>query len=355
MGKASPLTVSFPSLEPYGWNARWDALYSAAVAERGAPADGFVPGRVVRHDGVAVMVATSDGTRSIPVFATVDPQPVVGDWVVCASDVVVATLERTSLLRRRDPGKPVEQPLVANVDVVLVVSGLDRPLRAGRIRRAVATSWDAGAVPVLILTKADRFQDIDAALAIVEEASPGVDVVVTSTVTGLGIDRVLELAGDRTIVLMGESGAGKSSLTNALVGSDVAVIGDVRAEDAKGRHTTTTRQIHLLPSGGVLVDTPGVRALGLWADTEAVAASFDDIEELALSCRFNDCHHAGEPGCAVAAAVAAGTLTAGRLEAWASLLREAEAMERRSDPQAQRSHGRRFARVTKDAQRRKGR
>jgi ribosome biogenesis GTPase len=291
------------------------------------------------------------------VFATVDPQPVVGDWVVCTPDAVIATLDRTSLLRRRDPGRPVEQPLVANVDTVLVVCGLDRPVRRGRIRRAVATAWDAPAEPVVVLTKADRFpaDEIEAAVEVAEGAGTGIDVVVTSTLTGQGVDDLRQRAAGRTIVLLGESGAGKSSLTNALVGADVAVVGAVRARDTKGRHTTTTREIHLLPGGGVLVDTPGVRALGLWTDPDAVAATFDDLEELAESCHFSNCRHQGEPGCAIALAVANGEVTPERLDAWLALRREAEALARRADPPAQRAQGKRFARITKDAQRRKNR
>jgi ribosome biogenesis GTPase len=351
------LTVSHAPLVPYGWNARWEALFTEARDQRREDNSACLPGRVARHDGVAVTVITDDGPRALPVFAMVDPQPIVGDWVVCTTDVVVATLPRTSLLRRQDPEKPVEQALVANVDMVLVVCGLDRPVRAGRIRRAVATAWEAGAVPVVVLAKADRVsaKELDAAREEATESGPGVDVLTTSAVTGLGIDELRALAVDKTLVLMGESGAGKSSLTNALIGEDVAVVGDVRSVDAKGRHTTTTRQLHLLPTGGVLVDTPGVRALALWTDPDAVAETFDEVEELALQCRFSDCRHDGEPGCAVVAAVASGELPAARFEAWVALRREAEAIARRSDPQAMRTYGRHFARVTKDAQKRKGR
>jgi len=352
-----PALNDLSSLEPYGWGPRWEALYADALAD-GVGTTDVQPGRVVRHDGVAVAVVTPIGQPSLPVRASLDPQPVVGDWVVCSPEAVVGLLPRSSLLRRREPGRPVEQPLVANVDMVLVVCGLDRPVRPGRIRRAIATAWDANATPVVVLSKTDLVADpaeLDASAATAAEAGPGIDIVRTSTRTGEGMDELRQLAVDRTIVLLGESGAGKSSLTNALVGTDVAVIGEVRADDRKGRHTTTTRQIHLLPTGGVLVDTPGVRALGLWTDPEAVAATFEDIEELATTCRFNDCRHAGEPGCAVAMAIEAGELSAERVEAWAALLREAEALDRRTDPQAQRAWGRHGSRMVKDAQKRKGR
>ena len=347
------MTEQFANLAPYGWSPRWQALFSTAAEHR----EELTPGRVVRHDGVAVVVARAGDQRQWPVHATVDPQPVVGDWVVCSSDAVVGVLDRSSLLRRREPGRPVEQPLVANVDTVLVVCGLDRPVRPGRIRRAAATAFDAPAEPVVVLTKADGAtnDDIAAAVETAIGSATAIDVVVTSAKTGRGIDDLRALAADRTIVLLGESGAGKSSLTNSLVGEDVALIGDVRAGDAKGRHTTTTREIHLLPGGGVLVDTPGVRALGLWTDPDAVAATFQDLEELATTCYFNDCRHQGEPGCAIALAIEAGEVTQDRLEAWMALRHEAEALARRSDAPAQRAHNKRFARVTKDAQRRKNR
>jgi ribosome biogenesis GTPase / thiamine phosphate phosphatase len=178
-------------------------------------------------------------------------------------------------------------------------------------------------------------------------------VLVVSTVDGDGLDGVREVAAGRTILLLGESGAGKSTLANALVGEEIAATGDVRAGDAKGRHTTTARQLHPLPGGGVLVDTPGIRAVGLWVDPDAVASSFADVEVLAEACRFTDCAHDTEPDCAVRAAVETGDLAPGRLEAWAELQREAAAAARRADPRAQHAYERRFGRITKDAAKRK--
>lgn len=343
-----------PSLTPYGWSDRWAALYADFCASDPSSAP-VAPARVVRHDGVAVLVASAAGARSLPVLATVDPRPVVGDWVVTTDDAVVAALPRMSLLRRSDPGRPTEQPLVANVDAVLIVCGLDRPVKPGRIQRAVAAAWDAGALPVVVLTKADLLDRaaLDDTLATAAAASPALDVFATSTTDGSGVDEVRAVVVDRTVVLLGESGAGKSSLTNALVGEHVADTGSVRRGDAKGRHTTTSRQLHLLPSGGVLIDTPGLRALGLWAEPDAVAATFDDVESLATGCRFGDCRHAGEPGCAVQAAIADGELAPERLAAWDALLREAEAAARRADTHARRAHERRSSRMAKEAQRHK--
>ncbi|MGH9209446.1 MAG: ribosome small subunit-dependent GTPase A [Acidimicrobiales bacterium] len=345
----------FASLVPYGWNDRWAALFVTELDDGSIGDHAAFPGRVVRHDGVAVSLITPDGPAQVPVRGTVDPRPVVGDWVVVSSGAVARTLARSSLLRRREAGRDAEQPLVANVDMVLAVCGLDRPVKPGRIHRAVTLAWDAGAVPVVVLAKADVRDPADAAAEAdsAAAAAPGTDVIVTSAITGEGLDRLCELAVDRTIVLIGESGAGKSSLANALTGQSVAATAAVRSGDAKGRHTTTTRQMHLLPSGGVLVDTPGLRAVGLWADTEAVDAAFDDVEALAAGCRFNDCKHAGEPGCAVTAAVDDGGLPRERLDAWVALSREAESAARRADERARRAYERQFGRAAKEAVRRK--
>lgn len=289
---------------------------------------------MVRHDGVAVMVTTRSGTAQRPVLASVDPVPAVGDWVLTTDDAVWATLPRQSLLRRRDPIRDEAQPIVANVDVVVITLGLDRPVKQGRIQRATALAWDAGAEPLVVLTKADLHHDPEAVRRAVLDASGGVPTLVTSTKQGLGIDELREMCVDRTVVMIGESGAGKSSLANALAATEVAAVGEVREGDAKGRHTTTARELHVLPGGGILIDTPGIRSIGLWTDADAVSATFADIEELALDCKFSDCAHDGEPRCAVAAAVEDGRLAASRLLAWKTLQAEVEAAERRAEEQA---------------------
>lgn len=341
-------------LSPFGWSDRWAALAATAVDDLGRT--DATPGRVVRHDGVAVIVASADGEqRSLPWLGTVDPAPVVGDWVLATSQIVVAVLPRSSLLRRRDPHRDVEQALVANVEVVFVVCGLDRQVKPGRIQRVTTLAWDAGAVPVVVLTKADVVDEPVAIATEVAAANPGVDVLVTSSATGAGVEEVRAACVDRTVVLLGESGAGKSSLANSLAGVNVAGVGVVRTGDAKGRHTTTARQLHPLPGGGALIDTPGIRAVGRWADEEAVAATFDDVEALAGGCRFGDCAHGGEPGCAVVAAVDDGTLDRARLDAWRPLRREAASAARRADEHARRAHERRFARMVKNDPGRKGR
>lgn len=336
-------------LEAYGWSDRWAAL----LAE--VPGD-VAPARVVRHDGAGMVVATADGVRPVMLASRLDPEPTVGDWIAIDGDVPVAVLPRTSLLRRKAAMADEPQALAANLDLVLLVCGLDRPVKAGRLQRGAALAWDAGAAPVVVLTKAARNSaDVDGALAAVADALPGVDAVVTSVREGIGVEELAAAVDGRTVALLGESGAGKSTIVNALHGDEVAATGDVRSGDSKGRHTTTTRQLHLLPRGGVLVDGPGIRSVGLWVDPEAVDAAFSDIDDLAAGCRFSDCLHGDEPGCAVQAAIAAGELAPARLAAWQTLRREAEAAELRATPHEQRRRDKRFARITKDAQRRKGR
>jgi ribosome biogenesis GTPase / thiamine phosphate phosphatase len=349
--------VPFAELDPYGWSDRWAALFAAVADVEDESRGPLVPGRVVRHEGTAVNVALPGGVESRPLRRGLDPAPVVGDWVVERGGTLVAVLPRASLLERRDVRREAPQPLAANVDVVLVTCGVDRPVKDGRIQRTATLAWDAGAVPVVVLTKVDTLAD-GAVRTLVDEvaaANPGLDVLATSASTGLGLEELRAVVSGSTVVLLGESGAGKSSLVNWLLGAEAAAIGDVRRGDAKGRHTTTARQLHVAPGGGTIIDTPGIRSVGLWADAEAVASTFDDIDELALDCRFADCSHDTEPGCAVLAAVEAGRLAADRLERWRALEREAAATERRADPAAQRRYGKSFARITKDAQRRKGR
>jgi ribosome biogenesis GTPase len=299
----------------------WDDDRAVELARLQVP--GGAPGRVVRQDRGWVQVAGADGIRGARTRADRVGTPVVGDWVVVVDGEVAAVLARRSSLRRADPVGEGEQVLAANLDRVLVVAGLDRPVKAGRIQRAVAQAWDAGAEPMVVLTKADLVEDAAVAVAAVAADHPGTDVVAVSTHTGQGIPELAGSLGHDTVVLVGESGAGKSSLLNALAGEEVALTGDVRESDAKGRHTTTRRELHLLPGGGIVVDTPGIRAMGLYADPDAVDAAFPDFGELAAGCRFSDCTHDHEPGCAVRAAVDAGELDAARLGAYHELHAEA--------------------------------
>ena len=318
------MSESLVSLVPLGWDPAWANTLATTV-------QGAEPGRVLQHHGVALVLALADRTETVMLTLRLEPQPTVGDWIALKNGEAVAVLPRRSLLRRRNAHGEGEQQLAANIDKVLLVCGLDRPVKDGRIQRGTAISRDAGAEPVVVLTKASRETDVivdpQRAADEVRAAHPGIDVIVTSVKEGVGINELRSIIGNDTVTLLGESGAGKSSIVNALIGDDVVETGDVRESDSKGRHTTTTRELHLLPGGGVLIDTPGIRAVGLVADNDGVAETFADVDDVASTCRFADCQHEGQPGCAVAKALADGTLNTQRVEAWRRLGAETDATE----------------------------
>lgn len=339
-------------LAALGWDDDLQAWFAGVGS--GPPGGAGLAGRVSRVDRGAVIVFTEDGARAIQ---THDPLAT-GDWVAVAGDTteghrITAVAPRRTSMTRADPGGTGEQVLAANIDLVFVVAGLDRPVRPGRLERAFVVGWEAGAEPHLILTKADLSDDPGAALTEAAAMAPGVDVHVTSVVTGVGLDELRELlrpteTRPRTAALLGESGAGKSTLLNALAGRDVLATGDVRAFDAKGRHTTTARHLIPLPGGGVLIDTPGLRQLGLPSGEAGLSAAFTDVENLAAACRFADCAHDTEPGCVVRAAIADGTLPERRLEAYEKLLREMEHAEGLKNEREKRAEARKFGKLYKE-------
>ncbi len=326
-------------LEPYGWSDRWRALF----AEHSAA--GLEPGRVLREDRGSAAVITGSGMVRAGLAARLARggpgtlRPAAGDWVALCQPpghdeaLIEAVLPRRSAFERADPGGAVAvQVLAANIDTVFIVHPVSEAPKLRRIERELAVAWESGATPVVVLTKGDLAEDTAAARLEVEAVAIGVDVLVTSAQTGDGIDQLARYAGPgSTVALIGPSGVGKSSLVNALLGEERQAVGEVRQGDGKGRHTTTSRELVALPGGGVLIDSPGMRALGVWELEEGLPAAFPDIAGLAPSCRFRDCRHQGEPGCAVAEAVDAGDLAAGRLDSWHRLLKEAAALERRQD------------------------
>jgi len=326
------------ALERLGFGA-----FEAAFAEHAAA--GLVPGRVVRTIRGHIWVATAgEVTRVNPTGNVMSPEepglyPAVGDWVAVrpatesTSPVLEALLPRRSALTRRDPGKAaVGQVLAANIDTVFIVQGLDTEPNLRRIERELALTWEGGAVPVVVLSKADLATDPDGAVAAVTAIAPGVDVLLESAETGEGFEQLLRYTqGNRTIALIGPSGAGKSTLVNRLVGGDLQSVGIVRAFDGKGRHTTVTRELVPLPGGGVLIDTPGLRAVAMWGDEDGVDTAFSEVAELAEQCRFDDCSHETEPGCAVLAAVESGALDPARYAAYVALRREMAFHARQSD------------------------
>ncbi|MHC1559833.1 ribosome small subunit-dependent GTPase A [Actinomycetospora sp. C-140] len=309
-----------------------------------------MPGRVARVDRGRVDVLTDGGRRRADSRRRA---LAVGDWVLVdpTDPVAVAALlpRRTALTRASSSGRSEGQVLAANVDTVLVTVALESALRAGRTERLLALAWESGATPVVVLTKIDRDDgtSLVAALTDLAVAAPGVEVVPVSAVTGDGLAEVAAAARGTT-VLVGPSGAGKSTLANALLGEDVLAVGEVRAVDDKGRHTTVHRELLPLPGGGVLVDTPGLRAVGVRDAAEGIDRAFADVVDLAERCRFTDCAHDREPGCAVRAAVEAGELPARRREGYRKLQREDEWAAARTDARLAAQRRGRWKQVTKD-------
>jgi ribosome small subunit-dependent GTPase A len=295
---------------------------------------GCAPGRVARVDRGRLTVLTADGElRAHPGSAL--GVPAVGDWVALRGELAVAVLPRRTAFTRVLAGRTsAEQVVAANLDAVLVVDALTGPRRTRRVERYLAGAWGSGAAPVVVLTKADLCEDVPAAVQEVTEAALGVDVLPVSSVTGAGVaDVAARIGPGRTAAMVGPSGVGKSSLANALLGEPVVATAEVRESDGRGRHTTTARELHLLPDGGLLVDTPGLRELGL-VDDEGIDTAYADVTELAARCRFRDCGHGAEPGCAVAAAIAEGRLDPARYTGWRKLQAEARRQALRSDARA---------------------
>lgn len=324
--------------------------YDAATAASFAPWDSAdaVLGRVARVDrGVASVLTESGPVRAswgggllTRVAHDATEAPCTGDWCVlrCWPDhrtTVEHVLPRRTAVLRATAGKSAEgQVICANVDLVGVVVSL-HPLPAEtKIERLLALAWQSGARPVVLLTKADLVEDGDDVASDVRRLAPDVEVVQVSTVTGQGLDRIRELvAGRGTMALVGTSGHGKSSLTNALVGAEVLSTRAIR-DDGRGRHTSVRRELVLLPGGGAVIDTPGLRSVGLLDGEDGLAHTFADVEALAASCRFDDCAHSTEPGCAVKAALDDGSLPLRRWESWQQLQREAAVMSLRREARA---------------------
>ena len=275
----------------------------------------------------------------------------VGDWVdvTAGSEArLVGVRPRSSVLRRQAADRTsAEQGLVANIDVVLIVEPAWPRPSMGRVERLLVLAWSSGAVPVVVATKADLHPDPGALAGDLVATAPGAQVVLVSAVTGEGLGTLTALLGPgRTFVLLGPSGAGKSTLVNALAGWPVLATGEVR-DDGRGRHTTTHRELVTLPDGSVLVDTPGLRAVGVVGDGDAVDEVFAEIAALALDCRFGDCAHATEPGCEVTTAVSDGRLPQRRLDSWRKLQREVAYQQRRGDARAARDEKARWKAMTK--------
>ncbi|MCX4528748.1 MULTISPECIES: ribosome small subunit-dependent GTPase A [unclassified Streptomyces] len=334
---ASSSSAYAPALAPFGWDEAWEAEFAPYTEQ------GLVPGRVVRVDRGQCDVMTADGiVRADTAFVTPhDPLRVIctGDWAAVEAVgnpryVKTYLPRRTAFVRSTSSQRSEGQILAANVDHAIIAVSLAVELDLGRIERFLALAWESGAQPLVVLTKADLVPDpvtLAHLVQDVETTAPGVDVLTVSSHTGEGTDVLAAVVAGGTSVLLGISGAGKSTLANALLGAEVMDVRATRDVDGKGRHTTTTRNLLALPGGGVLIDTPGLRGVGLWDAEAGVGQVFSEIEEYAARCRFHDCAHEAEPGCAVLAAVDSGALPERRLESYRKLLRENQRIVAKTD------------------------
>ncbi|MDZ4181081.1 MAG: ribosome small subunit-dependent GTPase A [Coriobacteriia bacterium] len=317
-------------LAALGFTERFEALFAPHRES------GFIPARVSRIDRGQPLLLTVDGAVRAELAAHLresgDVRIAVGDWVALGRPeghdlaIVEVILARSSAFIRKDPGEnTLGQVLVANIDTVFVVQSLfPRGPNLARLERELVLAWGSGARPVVVLTKADLVPDPETMRDEVAEVAFGVDVLVTSAISGQGVSELTEeyLAPGSTAAFFGSSGVGKSTLVNELVGEDVAETREVREVDGKGRHTTVAREMFFLPGGGILIDTPGMRALALWDAEEGIESTFPDIVELAEECRFADCSHVLEPGCAVREAIESGALPQRRLDSYLGLNEE---------------------------------
>lgn len=317
-------------LNSYGWSETLQQQFHDYAAR------GLSPARVIVQQLGLYVLATPMGEATAQLSgrfaheAEAGAYPVAGDWVAAAvraeenSATIHHVLPRRGAFMRKavGGGGPAMQVVAANVDVALLVASLNADLNPRRIERYLATAWESGASPVVVLTKADLCDECDARKAQIEAVALGVPVHVVSVVTGEGLEALRDsLAPGQTAALVGSSGAGKSSLVNALAGAPLMATQAIRESDARGRHTTTHRQLVLLPNGRLVLDTPGMRELGLWDAEAGVAATFADVEALAAACRFGDCAHDTEPGCAIQAALDDGTLDEDRWRSYGKLQR----------------------------------
>lgn len=317
--------IEYPYDPRLGWSAEplghWRALGSPMPA-----------GRVSRLDRGWSSVLTDLDTDVLRV-RNIGADVAVGDFIVVSDDLerVATVLDRHSAFVRRasfDGQRAESHTIAANIDVVVLVHSLASPPNQRRLERELVLAWDSGAKPVVVLTKSDLVDDTSVGLESLHDVAPGVDVLVASGITGEGVERIRDYAADNaTIALLGASGVGKSTLVNALVGQQRQVTAAVRDDDQRGRHTTTAAELVRLPAGGWLIDTPGVRAVSLWSSGHGIERAFADVFELMDHCRFRDCKHELEPGCAVAVAVAEGRLDVRRLDSMKRLVAEEAALE----------------------------
>jgi len=342
------------SLLCWGWNDYFQAVWNEAERGNAAPARIIAQSRGIWRIAGDFGECPAEAAGKLRLAAEEDADwPATGDWVAvelrdkCSAALIQEVLPRRSQFVRKMAGKKfAEQVIAANVDIALLVSALDGDFNPRRVERYLAQCWEAGARPVIVLNKADACEDPQERAQEMEKAAMGVPVCILSAKTGRGFGELeAYFFAGQTLVLLGSSGVGKSTILNRLLGCAIQDVQEVRQSDSRGRHTTTARQIFILAGGALLMDTPGLRELQLWDADDGISRAFADIDALAGECRFTDCSHKTEPGCAVQATIDAGALDLARLENWRKLQREQEFLRRKIDPESRHEQKQRIKQI----------
>lgn len=348
-----------PTLKKLGWNAFFGESFREYATDH-------EPGRVSTISKRGCMVHTKEGVVRARVSGKLRQEglyPAVGDWVAIYRDdsgtrTLQAIMPRRSKISRKDPSRAIgEQVIVTNVDTAFIVTSLNQDLNLRRLERYLAVARQSGAEPVVVLNKSDLSADVEAKIDEVKAIAPDLSVIAISAAEKTGLEKLSPyLQEGKTVVLLGSSGVGKSTIINALEGRGRQKIGEIREDDGRGRHTTTARELIILEKGGIIIDNPGMREIQLWDAGEGLDDSFQDVIELAKECKFSDCRHETEPGCAVKRAIEDGTLSEVRLESYRKLQRELLAVERKKNPKLMAEEQKKWkniSRMAKEIQKRK--
>jgi ribosome biogenesis GTPase / thiamine phosphate phosphatase len=344
------------TLKEYGWNKTHEVNWEEINNEK------WVPGRVTLEHKKMYRVITTEGewlsvcSGSMQYEATERRDfPAVGDWVAVEKmpgeerGIIHAVLPRTSLFSRKVAGMTIAEQIIAvNIDIVLLIMSMNNDFNPRRLERYLVAAYDSGATPVVVLTKKDVCNNPSDYIEEAQSIALGAEIFAVSNVTGEGIDELTALLkNNKTAALLGSSGVGKSSLANAILGSEMMAVQDIREDDAKGRHTTTHRELIKIPTGGILIDTPGMREFQLWENNDSLDSGFQDIYDLTNTCKFNDCQHNNEPGCAIQNALSNGELAEDRYSSFLKLQKELAFLDRKMDRAAKAGERNKWKKITK--------